>query len=111
MSERRVRKEPPVDIDMELFLVSIKSKAAADEVSLHSVAWTLSISTSTFTRIAYAVDGIAPDYRPNLRTYLALCWWMGVHPATFTVTPAGPLKYVSPPGVRIPASRSPEVAP
>lgn len=112
MTQRRVRKEPLVDIDVELFLVAIKAKAVADDVTLHSVAWTLDISTSTFTRISYAVDEIAPDYRPNLRTYLTLCWWLEVSPATFLVTPERRPRYVTPPSsAKVSVELAPTTAP
>lgn len=108
MTDRRIQKEPLVDIDTEAFLAAIRDRAARDNVSLHSVAWTLNISMSTFTRIGYSVTEVAPDYRPNLRTYLTLCWWMDVEPSAFMVAPEDVPFYVTPP---VRPRHSPTLAP
>lgn len=87
MTTRRVPKIRAVDIDPERFWGAIAHKRSVDNVSLSHIGRELGITPSTFTRISYASWGISPNYRPDLRTYLSLCWWMGREPGEFIVPP------------------------
>lgn len=83
--QARRQKVPPVNIDPQLFWETLQAKVGGN--SLSELGDELNITSSTFTRIKYAAEGIVPKYRPNLPTYLTLCWWMGVSPNAFVVKP------------------------
>lgn len=88
MTLRRIPKTRAIDINPELFWGAITRKCQADEVSLSHIGRELGITPSTFTRIRYAAWGISPNYRPDLRTYLSLCWWMDREPGDFVFQPS-----------------------
>lgn len=90
----RRQKQPPYDIDIVRFWNAIKTKRDTDRVSLNQIGATFEITTSTFTRIMYAAEGIDPGYRPNLRTFLTLCWWLDRSPDDYMVGPRDKPDYV-----------------
>lgn len=82
--EHRVR---VADIDPKLFWGAIVARQDVTEQSFREVGRQLGLVPATFTRLRYAAWDIQPDYRPDLRTYMSLCWWLGRNPDDFVVWP------------------------
>lgn len=89
MKPRRSQNHRAVDIDPQLFWGAIVHKQETDDVSLSSIGRKLGLTPATFTRLSYAAWGIQPHYRPDLRTYISLCWWLGREPGDFVKWPEG----------------------
>lgn len=88
-SPLRPRKRPPIDIDPKAFWAAFTDARDKAGKTLGQIGIELDITNATFTRMRYAAEDIDPRYRPNLQTYLTLCWWMGQDPARFMVDPDG----------------------
>lgn len=86
---RRSQHDRAVDIDPQLLWEAIVRKQETDDVSLSSIGRKLGLTPSTFTRLSYAAWGIQPLYRPDLRAFISLCWWLGREPGDFVVWPEG----------------------
>jgi AraC-like DNA-binding protein len=84
----RPKLERVADIDPAAFWDAILTHKPRGH-SFRMISEELGISDSTFTRIRYAAEGIEPTYRPDLATYMSICWWMNREPGDFAVWPHG----------------------
>lgn len=76
------------DIDPKLFWGAILRKHQNDKISLSQIGRDLGLTPATFTRLKYAAWDIQPNYRPDLRSYMSLCWWLNRDPGDFVIWPA-----------------------
>lgn len=87
MKQTRNQLERAVDIDPKTLWGAIVIKAETDNISLSEVGRKLGLTSATFTRLRYAAHDIQPTYRPDLRTYMSLCWWLDRNPGDFVLWP------------------------
>lgn len=85
----RTHYERAVDIDPVTLWGAIVIKRREDKRTIEELCKELGLSPATFTRLRYAGQGIQPKYRPDLPSYMSICWWLNRNPADFVIWPDG----------------------